>query len=116
MLMHFSAGIMLSYFGNLQKPVDFFFISGYNNLAKGIDASVAQSVVHLTRNEKVACSSHVTSSIASPGIVLMPGDFFAFIQFAGTILYCSVPIPEGSVGCYPLPAPSFDGKSVLLEF
>ena len=25
-------------------------------------ASVAQSVVHLTRNEKVACSSHVTSS------------------------------------------------------
>jgi len=47
---------------------------------------------------------------------LMPGDFFAFIQFAGTILYCSVPIPEGSVGCYPLPAPSFDGKSVLLEF
>ena len=27
-----------------------------------IDASVAQSVVHLTRNEKVACSSQVTSS------------------------------------------------------
>ena len=27
------------------------------------DASVAQSVVHLTRNEKVACSSQVTSSI-----------------------------------------------------
>ena len=26
------------------------------------DASVAQSVVHLTRNEKVACSSQVTSS------------------------------------------------------
>ena len=26
-------------------------------------ASVAQSVVHLTRNEKVACSSQVTSSI-----------------------------------------------------
>ena len=25
-------------------------------------ASVAQSVVHLTRNEKVACSSQVTSS------------------------------------------------------
>ena len=25
-------------------------------------ASVAQSVVHLTRNEKGACSSHVTSS------------------------------------------------------
>ena len=27
-----------------------------------IHASVAQSVVHLTRNEKVACSSQVTSS------------------------------------------------------
>ena len=27
-----------------------------------INASVAQSVVHLTRNEKVACSSQVTSS------------------------------------------------------
>ena len=27
-----------------------------------MNASVAQSVVHLTRNEKVACSSHVTSS------------------------------------------------------
>ena len=26
-------------------------------------ASVAQPVVHLTRNEKVACSSQVTSSI-----------------------------------------------------
>ena len=26
------------------------------------NASVAQSVVHLTRNEKVACSSQVTSS------------------------------------------------------
>ena len=31
-------------------------IIGLNN------ASVAQSVVHLTRNEKVACSSQVTSS------------------------------------------------------
>ena len=28
-------------------------------------ASVAQSVVHLTRNEKVACSSQVTSSTKS---------------------------------------------------
>ena len=33
----------------------------YNNWAKA-PASVAQSVVHLTRNEKVACSSQVTSS------------------------------------------------------
>ena len=31
-------------------------------LNKCIFASVAQSVVHLTRNEKVACSSQVTSS------------------------------------------------------
>ena len=34
--------------------------SHYNDWAN--DASVAQSVVHLTRNEKVACSSQVTSS------------------------------------------------------
>ena len=33
----------------------------YNVLAEN-NASVAQSVVHLTRNEKVACSSQVTSS------------------------------------------------------
>ncbi len=40
-------------------------------------ASVAQSVVHLTRNEKVACSSQVTSSKNQPfpfGI----GWFFLF--------------------------------------
>ena len=43
-----------------EKAVDFFPFLGYNNRAKY--ASVAQSVVHLTRNEKVACSSHVTSS------------------------------------------------------
>ena len=30
--------------------------------SSGFFASVAQSVVHLTRNEKVACSSQVTSS------------------------------------------------------
>ena len=40
--------------------VDFSAENRYNKLA--CDASVAQSVVHLTRNEKVACSSHVTSS------------------------------------------------------
>ena len=44
-----------------EKAVDFFLENRYNNSA--CDASVAQSVVHLTRNEKVACSSHVTSSI-----------------------------------------------------
>ena len=43
------------------RSLDFFPKSGYNERA--CDASVAQSVVHLTRNEKVACSSQVTSSI-----------------------------------------------------
>ena len=43
-----------------QKAVDIFQENRYNNRAN--PASVAQSVVHLTRNEKVACSSHVTSS------------------------------------------------------
>ena len=42
------------------RSLDFFPKSGYNKRA--CDASVAQSVVHLTRNEKVACSSQVTSS------------------------------------------------------
>ena len=32
------------------------------DIISGQIASVAQSVVHLTRNEKVACSSQVTSS------------------------------------------------------
>ena len=41
-------------------------------------ASVAQSVVHLTRNEKVACSSQVTSSIKTPGINKIPGVFITF--------------------------------------
>ena len=38
-------------------------------------ASVAQSVVHLTRNEKVACSSQVTSSKNPP---LTRWDFFIY--------------------------------------
>ena len=41
-------------------------------------ASVAQSVVHLTRNEKVACSSHVTSSTKTPGFASQPGVFLTF--------------------------------------
>ena len=49
-------------FANYRKAVDFSGFYGYNNWAKEKNASVAQSVVHLTRNEKVACSSHVTSS------------------------------------------------------
>ena len=44
----------------LQKVIDFWPDYRYNNQAKC--AGVAQSVVHLTRNEKVACSSQVTSS------------------------------------------------------
>ena len=43
----------------LEKAVDIPAFYGYNVKAF---ASVAQSVVHLTRNEKVACSSQVTSS------------------------------------------------------
>ena len=39
----------------------------YNSMAER-HASVAQSVVHLTRNEKVACSSQVTSSKNPPPI------------------------------------------------
>lgn len=47
------------------RSLDFFPKSGYNKRA--CDASVAQSVVHLTRNEKVACSSQVTSSTKTAG-------------------------------------------------
>ena len=43
----------------MRKTVDNAAQNHYNTKA---NASVAQSVVHLTRNEKVACSSHVTSS------------------------------------------------------
>ena len=43
-----------------------------------IHASVAQSVVHLTRNEKVACSSQVTSSTKNPRAATVLG-FFHFI-------------------------------------
>ena len=45
----------------MKNTVDILRKSGYNGLAVS-NASVAQSVVHLTRNEKVACSSQVTSS------------------------------------------------------
>ena len=45
----------------MKKKIDILPDSLYNDWAN--DASVAQSVVHLTRNEKVACSSQVTSSI-----------------------------------------------------
>ena len=45
-----------------QKSVDIKWNNRYNNWACSRYASVAQSVVHLTRNEKVACSSQVTSS------------------------------------------------------
>ena len=41
-------------------------------------ASVAQSVVHLTRNEKVACSSQVTSSIKTPRNHRILGSFLHF--------------------------------------
>ena len=43
-----------------KKELTFFLCIGIINWLT--NASVAQSVVHLTRNEKVACSSQVTSS------------------------------------------------------
>lgn len=58
------------------RSLDFFPKSGYNKRA--CDASVAQSVVHLTRNEKVACSSQVTSSRKTPGFLVKPGVFITF--------------------------------------
>ena len=48
----------------------------YNNRAN--DASVAQSVVHLTRNEKVACSSQVTSSSKTAGFSVKSAVFLTF--------------------------------------
>ena len=42
------------------------------------NASVAQSVVHLTRNEKVACSSQVTSS--SKGLTPSGRDLYYLFQ------------------------------------
>ena len=49
----------------------------YNNRAN--DASVAQSVVHLTRNEKVACSSQVTSSRKTAGFSEKPAVLLTFL-------------------------------------
>ena len=54
-------------------------MSEYNNLA--CDASVAQSVVHLTRNEKVACSSQVTSSTIEPRNRFGSGVLLYFLNF-----------------------------------
>ena len=50
--------------------------SHYNDWAN--DASVAQSVVHLTRNEKVACSSQVTSSIKTAVFTMKTAVFRTF--------------------------------------
>ena len=62
--------------GILQKCVDFSLFSGYN--IKAYHASVAQSVVHLTRNEKVACSSQVTSSIKTAVFAKKTAVFLTF--------------------------------------
>ena len=43
------------------------------------DASVAQSVVHLTRNEKVACSSQVTSSTKTAVFTTKTAVFLTFL-------------------------------------
>ena len=50
--------------------------SHYNEWAN--DASVAQSVVHLTRNEKVACSSQVTSSTKTAVFTTKTAVFLTF--------------------------------------
>ena len=61
------------------RSLDFFPKSGYNERA--CDASVAQSVVHLTRNEKVACSSQVTSSTIEPRNHYGSGVLLCFLNF-----------------------------------
>lgn len=58
------------------RSLDFFPKSGYNKRA--CDASVAQSVVHLTRNEKVACSSQVTSSTKTAVFTTKTAVFITF--------------------------------------
>ena len=58
------------------RSLDFFPKSGYNERA--CDASVAQSVVHLTRNEKVACSSQVTSSTKTAVFTTKTAVFLTF--------------------------------------
>ena len=45
-----------------EKQLTFAVFTDIISWLRKIYASVAQSVVHLTRNEKVACSSQVTSS------------------------------------------------------
>ena len=50
--------------------------SHYNDWAN--DASVAQSVVHFTRNEKVACSSQVTSSTKTAVFLVKAAVFRTF--------------------------------------
>ena len=65
----------------MQKDIDFSPVYGYNKQANQY-ASVAQSVVHLTRNEKVACSSQVTSSKKSPRAAMVLGLFLFVINIA----------------------------------
>ena len=50
-------------------------------------ASVAQSVVHLTRNEKVACSSQVTSSTKTAVFLLKTA---VFLTFCGGLRACQI--------------------------
>ena len=57
--------------------LDFLARFGYN-IQVSADASVAQSVVHLTRNEKVACSSQVTSSIKTAVFTTKTAVFLTF--------------------------------------
>lgn len=57
--------------------LDFLARFGYN-IQVSADASVAQSVVHLTRNEKVACSSQVTSSTKTAVFLVKAAVFRTF--------------------------------------
>ena len=57
--------------------LDFLARFGYN-IRVSADASVAQSVVHLTRNEKVACSSQVTSSTKTAVFTTKTAVFLTF--------------------------------------
>ncbi len=50
------------------------------------DAGVAQSVEHLTRNEKVTCSSHATSSTVKDAF-LRPLFFALFPRYIPFILF-----------------------------
>lgn len=52
----------------------------YNVQALRKHAGIAQQVEHLTRNEKVACSSHVSSSTKKVSFVYLTKETFSMIS------------------------------------